>query len=383
MKYLHHTFDMHPACTVQAASFQPVVSLHPDVPPSVAEHHLIFQFSTKKTTATAETCPYPEDCMAALHACMEAWLAREPYHKAKCVFARYFLKNAGEQRSQVQARHLFPAPCALSFIEQPPANKTELAVWLYLKEPETVPNKYTHYWTTEKFHLGGSVAQQTKKLLEDYQEWLQAKGCTMKDHCLRTWFFISDIDTNYPAFAKTRTDYFRELGMDETTHYLASTGIEGRNGAPGSYVTMDAYAVNGLEPSQITYLQATTHLIPAKTYGVTSERGVALQFEDRRHIFISGTASIDAAGNIVEPGNIRGQTLRMWENVEVLLAQADATWQDVAQIIVYLRRQEDLPLVRALFTSRFPDIPTLIVMGKVCRPAWLIEMECMAIYAKG
>jgi enamine deaminase RidA (YjgF/YER057c/UK114 family) len=131
------------------------------------------------------------------------------------------------------------------------------------------------------------------------------------------------------------------------------------------------------------YLQATTHLIPAKTYGVTSERGVALQFEDRRHIFISGTASIDAAGNIVEPGNIRGQTLRMWENVEVLLAQADATWQDVAQIIVYLRRQEDLPLVRALFTSRFPDIPTLIVMGKVCRPAWLIEMECMAIYAKG
>ena len=218
---------------------------------------------------------------------------------------------------------------------------------------ETVPNKYTHYWTTEKFHLGGSVAQQTKKLLEDYQEWLQAKGCTMKDHCLRTWFFISDIDTNYPAFAKTRTDYFRELGMDETTHYLASTGIEGANGAPGSYVTMDAYAVSGLEPSQITYLQATTHLIPAKTYGVTSERGVALQFEDRRHIFISGTASIDAAGNIVEPGNIRGQTLRMWENVEVLLAQADATWQDVAQIIVYLRRQEDLPLVRALFTSRF------------------------------
>jgi len=146
---------------------------------------------------------------------------------------------------------------------------------------------------------------------------------------------------------------------------------------------MDAYAVNGLEPSQITYLQATTHLSPASMYGVTSERGVALQFENRRHIYISGTASIDAAGNIVEPGNIRGQTLRMWENVEVLLAQADATWQDVAQIIVYLRRQEDLPLVRALFTSQFPDIPTLIVMGKVCRPAWLIEMECMAIYAKG
>ncbi|NLA16162.1 MAG: hypothetical protein GX877_06475 [Bacteroidales bacterium] len=368
MKYSQHTFEKYPTCTVHAASF------YPNQSPSGAEHHLIFTLSAKEDLMAAK-----ENCIAVMHACIEEWLAQEPYQKATCVFARYFLKNSAELRPQVHARRMFPAPCALSFIEQPPANNSTLVVWLYLQEPEAFSEKYTHFWTTEKFHLGENVAQQTKKLLTDYQQWLQAKGCHMKDHCMRTWFFISNIDVNYPAFAKTRTDYFREIGMDETTHYIASTGIEGENGAPGSYVTMDAYAVKGLNPSQVTHLQALTHLSPTNMYGVTFERGVALQFDDRKHIYISGTASIDAKGNVVEEGNVRGQTLRMWENVEVLLSAANATWNNVAQIIVYLRHQSDLSLVRALFKNRFPDIPTVIVMGKVCRPAWLIEMECIAI----
>ena len=114
-------------------------------------------------------------------------------------------------------------------------------------------------------------------------------------------------------------------------------------------------------------------------YGVTFERGVALTFDDRRQVLISGTASIDKSGNVLHIDDIRAQSLRMIENVEVLLAEAQATFENVAQIIVYLRRQQDYQLVQDLFASRFPAIPTVIVMGKVCRPAWLIEMECIAL----
>ncbi|HOR11707.1 MAG TPA: Rid family hydrolase, partial [Bacteroidales bacterium] len=129
---------------------------------------------------------------------------------------------------------------------------------------------------------------------------------------------------------------------------------------------------------RITYLRGLTHLSPTNIYGVTFERGVALRFDDRTQVLISGTASIDQWGNVMHLDDITSQTLRMWENVEVLLHEAGSNFEDVAQIIVYLRRQEDNELVHDLFRSRFPSIPTIIVMGRVCRPAWLIEMECIA-----
>ena len=73
------------------------------------------------------------------------------------------------------------------------------------------------------------------------------------------------------------------------------------------------------------------------------------------------------------------QTYRMWENVEALLAEADTTFDDVAQIIVYLRDTGDYDTVRQLFDSRFPHTPCVITLAPVCRPTWLIEMECLAI----
>ena len=70
----------------------------------------------------------------------------------------------------------------------------------------------------------------------------------------------------------------------------------------------------------------------------------------------------------------------MWENVEALLAETEMNIKDhVAQITVYLRDTADYTTVRHLFSTRFPHIPTVITLAPVCRPEWLIEMECIAI----
>ena len=61
---------------------------------------------------------------------------------------------------------------------------------------------------------------------------------------------------------------------------------------------MDTYAVKGLQPGQIQFLYAPTHLNPTYEYGVTFERGTAVTYGDRKQIFISGTASIDNKGEI-------------------------------------------------------------------------------------
>ena len=48
-------------------------------------------------------------------------------------------------------------------------------------------------------------------------------------------------------------------------------------------------------------------------------------------------------------------------------------------MIVYLRDISDYEKVRYIFDSRYPDIPKVFLWAPVCRPGWLVEMECMAI----
>ena len=128
------------------------------------------------------------------------------------------------------------------------------------------------------------------------------------------------------------------------------------------------------------HLYAPSHLNPTHEYGVTFERGTSLQYGDRKHLYISGTASINNRGEVVHVGDIASQTRRMWENVATLLAEGGASIDnDVMQMIVYLRDMGDFPTVRKMFEERFPNIPKVFTLAPVCRPAWLIEMECIAV----
>jgi enamine deaminase RidA (YjgF/YER057c/UK114 family) len=144
---------------------------------------------------------------------------------------------------------------------------------------------------------------------------------------------------------------------------------------------MDNYAIAGISPEQVHYLYASTHLNRTSDYGVSFERGTTVDYGDRRHVFISGTASIDNKGQIVHERDVTLQTQRMWENVGALLAEADCGYDDVTHLIVYLRDMADYGVVSQLFAKRFPDKPFVIVHASVCRSGWLVEMECMAVKA--
>jgi enamine deaminase RidA (YjgF/YER057c/UK114 family) len=178
---------------------------------------------------------------------------------------------------------------------------------------------------------------------------------------------------------KARKENFIEQGLTESTHYIASTGIGGLPADTRALVQLGTYAITGFEPAQQRYLYAPSHLNPTYEYGVTFERGTLMEYGDRSHVFISGTASINNKGEVMHIGNIVKQTERMWENVEKLLEEAGTTYDDVMQIIVYLRDTADYATVKEMFDKRFPDKPTVITLAPVCRPTWLIEMECIAV----
>ncbi|MCQ2959479.1 MAG: Rid family hydrolase [Bacteroidales bacterium] len=337
---------------------------------------------------------YGESFKSQLEGINQAALAMEDSiwnNHAKPVMKRYFISDASNQTATVEEMLSEFSPCAVSIVQQPPFDGSKVALWVYLQEGIPVPqrngngtfsykrNDLTHYWTAYRHTSGGNSEQQTRSLLEGYEEDLTSHKCNIVDNCVRTWFFVRDVDTNYAGVVRGRRDNFDQVGLTQDTHYIASTGIQGAHADGTVKVLLDAYAVKGLKKGQMSYLYAPTHLNPTYEYGVTFERGVCMEYGDRRQLYISGTASIDNKGNVLHVGDIEKQTLRMWENVATLLDEREHTMNDIAQMIVYLRDVADYPLVKKMFDEQFPQTPKVIVLAPVCRPTWLIEMECISI----
>ena len=307
------------------------------------------------------------------------------------VFMRFFLSDSANQY-EILKKHIDEMPCAVSVVEQAPLDGSKVALWVYLQtevEVSTTPSglykvshgSYQHFWSGTGCQAQGTSEDQTRYLLTNYVSQLEQEGCNLADHCIRTWFFVQNVDVNYAGVVKARNEVFDTQNLTPQTHFISSTGINGRYADYHVSVLMDTYGVKGIKQEQVKFLYAKTHLNPTYEYGVSFERGTAVDYADRRHVFISGTASIDNKGNVLYVGDIKRQTERMLENVSVLLAEADCAFNDVQQIIVYLRDVTDYEVVNRMFNNRFPHTPHVIVYAPVCRPGWLIEMECIAIKA--
>jgi len=307
---------------------------------------------------------------------------------ATLVWKRFFASDAINQVAYMTAS----VDETVSIVQQPPLNGTKVSVWLYFVENAiltadtdgTIIMKrphYVHLFNTQLHERSksGGVEQQTREIFNRYSQCLSRHDCTLERNCIRTWIFIQDVDVQYAGMVSARREYFELEGLTPQTHYIASTGIEGRYIYPDVLVLIDACAISGINPSQVRYLQALTHLNRTSEYGVTFERGTSVDYGDRRHIIISGTASINNRGEIVHPLDVSKQTIRIFENIQALLNEANATMNDIALLIVYLRDTADFATVNRYLDEHYLNIPRLIVLAPVCRPGWLIEVECVAI----
>ena len=320
-------------------------------------------------------------------------LSRDNIRGARVIFKRYFLSDGTNQQPLM---HDEPDTCTVSYIQQPPLDGSKLALWLYLQRGTEVEdradgmgstlvrhNGYEHLWTMGMTVPEGSIYAQTRTLLEDYEQLLAGREATMEANCIRTWFFVRDVDTSYKGMVVARRENFEREGLSRSTHYIASTGIGGNPSDTRAVIQFGSYALKGFRPEQQQYLYALSHLNRTDEYGVTFERGTRMTYGDRSHLIISGTASIDHRGEVLHVGDIEQQTLRMWENVEALLSEGGGNFSDVMQIVVYLRDISDYDVVSRMFRERLPEIPTVFTLAPVCRPSWLIEMECIAVTPEG
>ena len=258
------------------------------------------------------------------------------------IFRRIFLSDVLNQAAMVRNSALvaesFDNPVAVSIVQQAPLSCAKIALLAYHVESQSAVKKrrltakhmiveksgLRHLWSTrlcaDDNDVSISSPAQTRDVFNDLIGTLATQGGTLRDHCVRTWIYLKGVDVFYKGMVDSRRELFAQQGLNETTHYIASTGIEGACAHRFDVVAMDAYSILDLRPNQISYLNDFDRLCPTKDYNVTFERGTRVAYADRAHHFISGTASIDSAGSIVHPGDVLRQLDRALEQCRCAVA---------------------------------------------------------------
>ena len=261
---------------------------------------------------------------------------------------------------------------AVSIVEQPPLDGSRIAA-LVRTSSEKEAYLFHSLRLSEEEAAGKDSYAQSRILFGRYLDIIKPLGLELRTHCVRTWIYVRDIDSNYAGLVKARNDVFALEGLSHETHYIASTGIGGATEGRNPVVAIDFLTRPDIIESDKTYLKALSHLSPTHDYGVAFERGVRLS---DGQIFISGTASIDNKGQVLNQGNVLAQADRLLENISHLLLEGGSSIDKVPYFVIYLRDISDYMIVDAYMQERFPTVPRIILEARVCRPSWLIEMEC-------
>lgn len=332
----------------------------------------------------------------AVEAALSSWLRDRGLRATDVVWARLFMSDPANQQETVLNHALCAdllADSALSFIGQPMLNGAKLGVMFGVDlegkiQKSGTPDKKIAILGDAKMLLhsvrltdeeadGLTPRQQTELIFARHIEWLKEHGMTLRDNCIRTWLYVRDIDANYADVMRGRNAVFAREGLTTDTHFIASTGIGGYTANTKSVIAIDFFS---LAQPQLApkYLTALEYLNPTHQYGVAFERGTALSLAGEKTAFISGTASIDKEGKCIFVGDVERQTERLFLNISQLLADAELTLADVTYMIVYLRDIADYRVVEAYMQQHYPNVPYVVTEAYVCRPQWLVEVECVA-----
>lgn len=308
------------------------------------------------------------------------------------IFMGDYINRNYELKSHDGIREIIDSNCAVSIIEQPPLDGSKINMLLTFikadhirkyKQDDTYfceVNKQLHiYQNVISFPQAVSSAyDQTVYAFRKHIDLLEKNKMTLKDNCVRTWIYSRDVDKDYSHIVKGRNDIFDEQDLTTATHFIASTGIEGKGLHPQSSVNIDFYSVADASNCKIQYLQALDYLNNTAEYGVAFERGTSITYQDKKRISISGTASIDKYGDCLYRNDVLKQAERLFLNISMLLKDTNAELKHIAQMIVYLRNVSDYNIINEYMNKHFRETPFVIVAGRVCRPEWLIEVECTA-----
>jgi len=232
-----------------------------------------------------------------------------------------------------------------------------------------------------RFEAGGLYGQgrdayeQTLAMFEAADDLLHRAGMDFHD-VARTWIHLGEMERDYADLNRARREFFASRGIVPAP---ASTGIGG-GPVPGNHdLCLGLYAVQAARPPERTVMTTPT-LNEARVYGADFVRGMKMVEANKIALHVSGTASIDEAGESAHPGDLEAQVDRMLVNVATLLEGQGASFADAVSAVTYLKRPADAERLRAkLREAGFEGFPNVLVEAPICRPELLCETEVLAV----
>ena len=104
-----------------------------------------------------------------------------------------------------------------------------------------------------------------------------------------------------------------------------------------------------------------------------------------RMVYVAGQVALDAAGNIVGPGDFRAQARQVFENIKAALAAAGAGFDNVVKLNLYLLDTAYLPILREVrdvyVNTERPPASTAVQVARLARAEFLLEIEAVAAVA--
>jgi len=102
-------------------------------------------------------------------------------------------------------------------------------------------------------------------------------------------------------------------------------------------------------------------------------------------VYISGQVPSDASGKIVGEGDFEAQVEQVFANLKIAVEAAGGVMADIVKLNYFLSpevAQADVPKMRAI-RDRYlnvanPPASTFVVVNRLMRPGWLIEIEAVA-----
>jgi enamine deaminase RidA (YjgF/YER057c/UK114 family) len=233
----------------------------------------------------------------------------------------------------------------------------------------------TSLWTGNVYGSGGDAFEEASDMFRVAERLLAGAGMRFAD-VMRTWIHVRDIDRDYEALNQARRAFFRDRGIARRP---ASTGVQGTPFPDAHAFSLGLYALASDRTLDIAPM-STPSLNEAWSYGADFSRGLRVADANQTTLYVSGTASVDAAGRTVHVGDFAAQVDRMLHNITSLLERQGAGIDDLVSGVTYLKHARDGRALREIFRTRgFDRFPCALVEAPLCRPELLCEVEAMAV----
>ena len=106
-------------------------------------------------------------------------------------------------------------------------------------------------------------------------------------------------------------------------------------------------------------------------------------------VYIAGQVALDKSGNLVGKDDLRAQTQQIFENLKGAVEAAGGDFSNVIKLNYYCAESVDpsqIAVIREVrdkyLNTAAPPVSTLVVVKRLVRPEWLLEVEAVAVVKK-